>query len=101
MNIKKLTSTCVVAVALGACASSAPPKPAGVLVVEDESRVRGCRPLGTVSDDSLDDLQKKAAKLGGNVALMTPQRKTKGGYFGLQDYMTADVYSCQSTSSAR
>jgi hypothetical protein len=79
---------------LGACAS--PPKPAGVLVVEDESRVRGCRPLGTVSDDVLDDLQKKAARLGGNVALLTPQRKTKGGYFGLQDYMTADVYLCES-----
>ena len=100
MNIKKITSMCVVALALGACASPPPPK-AGVLVVEDESRVRGCRPLGTVSDDSLDDLQKKAAKLGGNVALMTPQRKAKGGYFGMQDYMTADVYSCQGTSSAR
>ena len=95
MNIKTITSTCVVALALGACASSAPPKPAGVLVVEDESRVRGCRPLGTVSDDSLDDLQKKAAKLGGNVALMTPQRKAKGGYFGMQEYMTADVYKCE------
>ncbi|HEY7541331.1 MAG TPA: hypothetical protein VIF11_14380 [Methylomirabilota bacterium] len=101
MNIRRIASPCVVALALGACASSPPPKPAGVLVVEDESRVRGCRPLGTVSDDSLDDLQKKAAKLGGNVALMTPQRKTKGGYFGLQDYMTADVYSCPGTSSAR
>lgn len=100
MSMRRIMSTCVVALALGACASSPPPK-AGVLVVEDESRVRGCRPLGTVSDDSLDDLQKKAAKLGGNVALMTPQRKTKGGYFGLQDYMTADVYSCQGTSSAR
>ena len=66
-----------------------------MLVVEDENRVRGCRPLGTVSDDALDDLQKKAARLGGNVALMTPQRKAKGGYFGLQDYMTADVYSCE------
>ena len=54
-----------------------------------------------VRQAKLDDLQKKAAKLGGNVALMTPQRKTKGGYFGLQDYMTADVYSCQGTSSAR
>jgi len=100
MSIKRTASTCLVALALGACASSSP-KPAGVLVVEDESRVLGCRPLGTVSDDSLDDLQKKAAKLGGNVALMTPQRKTKGGYFGLQDYMTADVYSCQGSSSAR
>jgi hypothetical protein len=66
-----------------------------VLVVEDADRVRGCSPLGTVSDDQLEDLQKKAARLGGNVALMTPQRKSKGGYFGLQDYMTADVYRCE------
>ena len=89
-----IVSTCSLALILGAC-SSAPAKPAGVLIVEDESRVRGCRPLGTVSDDALDDLQKKAARLGGNVALMTPQRKAKGGYFGLQDYVTADVYSCE------
>ena len=79
--------------ALAACASPQPP--VSVLVVEDADRVRGCRPLGTVSDDQLEDLQKKAARLGGNVALMTPQRKSKGGYFGLQDYMTADVYQCE------
>jgi hypothetical protein len=80
--------------ALAACASP-PQQPVSVLVVEDADRVRDCRPLGTVADDQLDDLQKKAARLGGNVALMTPQRKSKGGYFGLQDYMTADVYRCE------
>ena len=37
----------------------------------------------------------KAARLGGNVALLTPRRVLKGGYFGLQDYMTADVYRCE------
>ena len=84
---------------LAACASPPPPKPSGVLVTEDENRVRGCRVLGTVGDDVLDDLQKKAARLGGNVALMTPQRKSKGGYFGLQDYMTADVYLCDGSRS--
>ena len=75
---------------LAACASAKP----GVLLVEDEKRVQGCRPIGTVSDNEMVDLQKKAAELGGNVALMTPQRKAKGGYFGLQEYMTADVYHC-------
>ena len=78
---------------LTACASSKP----GVLVVEDESRVRSCRPLGTVADNEMEDLQKKAAKLGGNVALMTPQRKVKSGYLGLQEYSTADVYLCEGT----
>jgi hypothetical protein len=72
------------------CASN----PASVLVVEDQSRVQGCRPMGTVSDNELKDLQRKAADLGGNVALMTPDRKAKGGYFGMQEYMTADVYRC-------
>jgi hypothetical protein len=43
----------------------------------------------------LEDLQKKAARIGGNVTLLTPQRKSKGGYFGLQDCMTADVYRCE------
>jgi len=47
------------------------------------------------SDSELVDLQKKAAEIGGNVALMTPHRKAKGGYFGLQEYMTADVYRCE------
>jgi hypothetical protein len=83
----------LVAVILAGCASS--PKPVAVRVVDDENLVRGCQVLGTVSDDQLEDLQKKAARIGGNVTLLTPQRKSKGGYFGLQDYMTADVYRCE------
>lgn len=95
MRKRWMLSACLL---LAACASS-PPPPVSVLVVEDADRVRGCRPLGTVSDDDLGDLQKKAARIGGDTALMTPQRKTKGGYFGLQDYMTADVYRCATSSS--
>jgi len=82
---------CLLAMVLPGCAEK------GVLLVSDESRVKGCRPLGTVSDNEMEDLQKKAAKLGGNVALMTPERKAKGGMFGMQEYMTADVYSCEGT----
>jgi hypothetical protein len=81
----------------GGCASSgevSKVEAAKVRVVSDTEMVRGCQVLGTVADDALEDLQKKAAKLGGNVALLTPQRTTKGGYFGLQDYKTADVYKC-------
>jgi hypothetical protein len=29
---------------------------------------------------------------------MTPERKAKGGYFGMQDYMTADVYRCSTAA---
>ena len=90
---RSIMSTCVFALVLAGCASSEQ----GVLLVDNEERVRGCSPLGTVSDNDMEDLQKKAAKLGGNVALMTPQRKAKGGMFGMQEYMTADVYSCQAS----
>jgi len=89
MKVRWILVACLVT--LAGCASGKP----AVLLVEDEKRVQGCRPLGTVSDNEMDDLQKKAAELGGNVALMTPQRKAKGGYFGMQDYMTADVYKCE------
>jgi hypothetical protein len=82
----------VIALAVVGCASSE--QPVRVRIVNDESLVRGCRVIGTVTDNELEDLQKKAARVGGNVALMTPQRPAKGGYFGLQDYMTADVYHC-------
>jgi hypothetical protein len=88
MNSRWILSACLLT--LVACGSSKP----RVLLVDDEKRVQGCRPIGTVSDNELEDLQKKAAELGGNVALMTPQRKAKGGYLGMQEYMTADVYSC-------
>ena len=93
MSSRGIMAAALSALLVAGCAST-PPPPAGVLVVDDASRVSGCRALGTVADNELDDLQKKAAKLGGNVALMTPQRTSKGGYFGLQDYMTADVYRC-------
>jgi len=98
MNSRGIMAAALCALLMAGCAST-PPPPAGVLVVDDASRVSGCRVLGTVADNELDDLQKKAAKLGGNVALMTPQRTSKGGYFGLQDYMTADVYHCDAMTA--
>jgi hypothetical protein len=82
-------------IALGLAACASPATAVRVRVVNDASLVRGCQVLGTVADNELEDLQKKAARLGGNVALLTPERKSKGGYFGLQDYMTADVYQCE------
>lgn len=93
MSGTPIVSACLMALVVAGCASSA--EPARVRVVNDESLARGCRVLGTVADNELEDLQRKAARLGGNVALLTPQRKSKGGSFGLQDYMTADVYQCE------
>jgi hypothetical protein len=94
MGTRWIASAALSALVLGACGSTT--KPAGVLVVGEESRVRGCRVLGTVADNELEDLQKKAARLGGNAVLLTPERKSKGGHFGLQDYMTGDAYHCES-----
>jgi hypothetical protein len=92
MSARGIVVAALCVVSLAGCASS--PKPVAVLVVNDEAQVNGCRVLGTVSDNELEDLQKKAARLGGNRVLLTPQRKAKGGYFGVQDYMTGDAYSC-------
>jgi len=81
----------------GGCASSTEAEKveaSRVRVVSDKQMVQGCKILGTVADDALEDLQKKASRLGGNVMLLTPERSAKGGYFGLQDYKTADVYQC-------
>jgi len=96
MSTRLIGAGWLVALVLAGCASSE--QPVRVRVVDDGNLVRGCRILGTVADNELEDLQKKAARLGGNVVLLTPQRKSKGGYFGLQDYMTADVYQCEGTS---
>ena len=84
-------------VLMGGCASSGETskiEASRVRVVTDMEMVRGCQVIGTVADNEMEDLQKKAARAGGNVALLTPQRKAKGGFFGVQDYQTADVYKC-------
>jgi|SRR5262245_59343285 len=91
-NTKISRTAWVAALLLAGCASA--PEPARVRIVNDPGQVRDCKVIGTVSDNDMEDLQKKAARIGGSAVLMTPDRKAKGGYFGLQDYMTADVYQC-------
>ena len=93
MSTRTIGTSCLLALVLAGCASSGP-DPGTVRVVQEKDAVRDCKVLGTVSDDNMGDLQKKAAKVGGNTALLTPEREAKGGYFGLQKYMTADVYQC-------
>jgi hypothetical protein len=95
--MRRILSAGLMALGLVGCASSSSiskAEAAKVRVVNETDLIRGCQVRGTVADNELEDLQKKAARLGGNVALLTPQRPSKGGYFGLQDYMTADVYRC-------
>ena len=104
MRATRIVAVGLLAAAAGGCASGGSKAVSStdasrVRVVNDASQVRGCQVLGTVADNDFEDLQRKAAKAGGNVALMTPERKAKGGYFGLQDYMTADVYRCPSSAA--
>jgi hypothetical protein len=93
--MRRIASAWLVILLVVGCASVSKEKAARVRVVNDADMVRGCQMLGTIADNELEDLQKKAARLGGNAALLTPQRPSKGGYFGLQDYMTADAYRCE------
>jgi hypothetical protein len=92
MTTRLIRTGWLLALVLAGCASA--PEPVRVRVVQDKNLVSGCKVLGTVSDNEMEDLQRKAAKVGGNTALLTPEREAKGGYFGLQKYMTADVYQC-------
>ena len=91
-TMKAVHSAWLAALVLAGCASS--PEPGSVRIVNDANLVRDCKVIGTVSDNDMEDLQKKAARVGGNTALLTPEREATGGYFGLQKYMTADVYQC-------
>ena len=96
MSVKQVAAVGLMSLIVTGCASAPKEKEvASIRVVTDASLVRDCRVLGTVADNDFEDLQKKAARLGGNIALLTPERPAKGGYFGLQDYATADVYRCE------
>jgi hypothetical protein len=96
MRATFLTMAVTIMLLAAACASADKDRyeAARVRVATTPDDVRGCTLVGTVADNELEDLQKKAARVGGNTALLRPDRWTKGGYFGLQDYQTADVYRC-------
>jgi hypothetical protein len=72
-----------------------------VRVVKDADAVRGCQPIGSVTDDDIQDLQIKALRLGGDVALVTFQSQRRGASgpafsYGSSTYTTAEVYRCGS-----
>ena len=74
-------------VAFAACASTSTSdaeraRAARVRIVNDKEDVRGCQPIGSVIDDDMQDLQKKARRLGGDVALVTLQSQGSRGAFG-------------------
>jgi hypothetical protein len=94
MRARSIVVVSCLALVLSSCASDARRERA-VRVVTEKELVLGCQYVGIAADNEINDFQKKTAKLGGNIALLTPERKFKGGYFGSQDYTTADVYRCE------
>src|SRR2546427_3896591 len=69
---------------------------ATVRITRNESAVRGCQSLGIVSDD-WKDLQKKAARMGGNTAfIMMQSPDTRMGILSpvIVQVVTAEVYRC-------
>lgn len=58
---------------LDGCASASKPDGRAVRLVADRAVVQGCELLTLVKDNDVDDLKEKAAKAGGNTALITGQ----------------------------
>jgi len=102
--IHRLLCAVVVVLIMG-CASMSDEeraRAARVRIVNNADAVRGCQPIGSVTDDDIQDLQRKAARLGGDVALVTLQSQgAKGGFggsaggFRFVTYTTAEVYKCE------
>ena len=100
---KLIASVGVLAVAFTGCASTSEEERARIArvrIVNNAEAVRGCHQIGSVTDEDMQDLQKKAARLGGDVALVTVQSQSRGtfgtygGGYGVRTYTTAEVYQC-------
>jgi hypothetical protein len=94
MSVKRTTATvAIIALVLARCASTSPEEQAAaaarVRLVADADLVRGCQPIRSVTDDEIQGLQVKTARLGGDVALVTSQTQRGGSI-----YTTVLVYRC-------
>lgn len=77
------------------------PEATRVRITTDPALAHGCVFVGTVTDDRMEDLQGKAARLGGNLAVVTMQTESARGRgsaygFGFRyvTYTTASIYRC-------
>ncbi|HXH23362.1 MAG TPA: hypothetical protein VNN10_15180 [Dehalococcoidia bacterium] len=67
-------------------------------ITSDRASVSGCSSVGIVSDDDLDDMRKKAARMGGDaVVLFAATPGARPGWFGpvITQVHTGEVYRCQ------
>ena len=95
----KQTAVLLAALVLAGCASTSPverAQAAKVRIATSSNFIRGCDWVGTITDDAIPELQKKAARLGGDVALVTTQTQGARDGFGYSGgtHTTADVYKC-------
>src|SRR6059036_4180598 len=99
--MRRIASACLIGWTLTGCASALPGEQiadaARVRVTTDRALARGCTFVGMASDTSETDLQRKAAWLGGNLALVTLEsleaRAAASWYESVAT--TAEVYRCE------
>jgi hypothetical protein len=70
-----------------------------VTITSDRQGFHNCTFVGNASADSFKNLQRKAARLGGNVAVASRQPNLVGPVQGLEfivlDYGYAEVFQCE------
>ena len=100
MSLLQLASVCLIGLVLIGCAKTMSDEEkanaARVRITNNPEFTRGCAFVGMVSDDDMQDLQRKAFRLGGNIALVRFQSQRASPY-SLQTYTTAEVYRGEST----
>ena len=100
MSLSRVASACLIGLVLVGCAKTMSDEEkanaARVRITNNPELTRGCTFVGMASDDDMQDLQRKAFRLGGNIALVTFQSQRASPY-SLQTYTTAEVYRCEGT----
>jgi hypothetical protein len=92
MSTKEIVSAWLTGLVLVGCAKAMSDEAARVRITNTPEIARGCAFVGMASDDSITDLQGKAARLGGDVAVVTMQTQGARGV----TYTTVEVFRCGS-----
>ena len=96
MSIGEIAAAWFISLLLVGCATTVPNQEnaATVRVITSPTIPRRCVFIGgAMSNDSIEDLQRKAAGMGGNLALVTMQPPPAWGY-GFGTYFIATVFRC-------
>ena len=105
--MRRMTAACFIGSILAGCTTALPGEQpadaASVRVTVDRELARGCTFVGMASDTSETDLQRKAAWLGGNLALVTleSQEARAAASWYKSVATTAEVYRCEGVGKDR